>query len=54
MSQDMHKHDESYLKLFTIEDICYLSSESPNILETFDENKVYVTIWPFYSIKYFI
>ncbi len=42
---DVHLHKEHYLHVFRDvrkEDICYLTSDSPNIIEEFDENKVYI------------
>jgi tRNA (guanine9-N1)-methyltransferase len=43
---DIHRSEESYLKLFSNEiekgNVCYLTSDSPNELEEFDENKVYI------------
>ena len=34
--------EESYEELFGKTDVVYLSSESPNVLHTLEENKVYV------------
>ena len=34
--------EESYEKMFEMSSIVYLSSESPNVLQTLEEDKVYV------------
>ncbi|KAK7112441.1 tRNA methyltransferase 10 homolog A-like [Littorina saxatilis] len=39
---DLHKEEREYMEVFPKEDIVYLSSESPNVLDTLDETKVYV------------
>lgn len=42
---DVHLHAKSYLELFSempTENICYLTSDSPNELANFDEDKVYI------------
>ena len=43
---DIHRSDESYFKLFSNEieksNVCYLTSDSPNELENFDEDKIYI------------
>lgn len=42
---DVHLHAESYLELFDKEpkeNICYLTSDSPNELNDFDEKKIYI------------
>ncbi len=42
---DVHLHKEHYLQVFKDvrrEDICYLTSDSPNEIDEFDENKVYI------------
>jgi len=38
----VRKEEKSYLELFPKEEIVYLSSESPNVLEKIESNKVYV------------
>lgn len=38
----LHKEEREYMEVFPKEDIVYLSSESPNVLDTLDETKVYV------------
>ncbi|XP_076459878.1 tRNA methyltransferase 10 homolog A-like [Babylonia areolata] len=39
---DMHKEERDFREVFAREDIVYLSSESPNVLHTLDDSKVYV------------
>ena len=42
---DVHNHAESYVEVFAaepLENLCYLTSDSPNELEEFDESKVYI------------
>lgn len=42
---DAHLHEKSYLEVFseeTKENICYLTSDSPNELEDFDDKKIYI------------
>lgn len=41
---DVHRSDQSYLNLFANEhnNICYLTSDSSNVLDKFDENKIYI------------
>ena len=38
----LHKEVRDYTDVFPKEEIVYLSSESPNVLETLDDTKVYV------------
>lgn len=39
---DIYKEERDYMEVFPQEDVVYLSSESPNTLETLDESKVYI------------
>lgn len=39
---DINFHRETYSELFNLSDIIYLTSDSPNVLETLDHNKVYI------------
>jgi tRNA (guanine9-N1)-methyltransferase len=42
---DIHLSEQYFMELFANEpkeNICYLTSDSPNELETFDQNKVYI------------
>lgn len=41
-SWDVHMHKESYTDLFPKEQLVYLTSESPNKLESLEEDKVYI------------
>lgn len=38
----IHFHEEPYLDVFNKSDLVYLTSESRNVLETLEENKVYI------------
>lgn len=39
---DIHFHEESYLELFPKDKIVYLTSESENIIEQFEDNTAYI------------
>ena len=38
----VYKETKGFREMFSAEDIIYLSSESPNVLDSLDETKVYV------------
>ena len=38
----LFKEERDYTEVFSKEEIVYLSSESPNVLEVLDDSKVYV------------
>jgi Trm5-related predicted tRNA methylase len=38
----LYKEERDYTEVFAKEDVVYLSSESPNILHSLDDSKVYV------------
>ena len=38
----MHKEERNCTDMFPKEEIVYLSSDSPNVLDTLDDTKVYV------------
>eukprot|EP01134_Creolimax_fragrantissima_P007538 CFRG7538T1 len=39
---DMHWKPEGYMSEFAKEDLVYLTADSPNVIESIDENKVYI------------
>lgn len=39
---DINFHENDYLDVFPKEDLVYLSSESDNVIQTLEENKVYI------------
>lgn len=41
-SWDVHRHEQHYLEVFPTEQLVYLTSESDNLLERLEPNKIYV------------